>query len=561
MRYFLAMLPILVVLGLMIRLRWGAHQAGPAGWLAGLVLAAVWFGLTPQAFWVSQAKGLLLSVFVLGVMWPALFLYHWIDQNDGIAAVARWLEGTIPNRGMCLILLAWALSGLLEGLAGFGLPIAVVAPMLAALGVPPLTAVAAVAVGHSWAVTFGDMGVILQTLSAVVGLDSAQLVPWAALLLGLACLLCGLLAAFILGELRQWPKVALLAVVMAATQYGLADAGLIPLSAFGAGLAGMLVYLLGARLRAQSPGTREPGFEDSAQATLFGSHAVLLPVGSGAPLPWNDDGLRKPVPNLNPIRNLLQEPPEITTKITNSRRPAILAIATYGALTLLMAALTMLAPLRTTAQRIAWKPQFPEVVTRIHSVTPAGPGQVFRPFSHPGALILLVSCASIALSCGGGIGRLSAAKKAAGATWRSAGAATVGIVSMVGLSTLMDHCGMSYLLAQGLSRLLGASYPLVSPCVGILGAFATGSNNNSNVLFGSLQKNVALLLHINPCLLVAAQTAGGALGSMLAPAKIIVGCSTVGQVGREGLVLRRTVPYGLGIGLVVGMLAWLFSRL
>ena len=29
-------------------------------------------------------------------------------------------------------------------------------------------------------------------------------------------------------------------------------------------------------------------------------------------------------------------------------------------------------------------------------------------------------------------------------------------------------------------------------------AFATGSNNNSNVLFGSLQKNAAVLLNLNP---------------------------------------------------------------
>src|SRR5512136_820546 len=99
---------------------------------------------------------------------------------------------------MCLVLLAWALSGLLEGIAGFGLPIAVVAPMLVALGVPAIRAVAAVAVGHSWAVTFGDMGVILQTLSAVVSVPVAELVPAAAVLLGFACLICGLMAAAVL---------------------------------------------------------------------------------------------------------------------------------------------------------------------------------------------------------------------------------------------------------------------------------------------------------------------------------------------------------------------------
>jgi len=59
----LELVPLLSVLGLMVFRRWGAHQAGLAGWLAGLVIAAGWFGLTPQVWWVSQAKGLLLRPF------------------------------------------------------------------------------------------------------------------------------------------------------------------------------------------------------------------------------------------------------------------------------------------------------------------------------------------------------------------------------------------------------------------------------------------------------------------------------------------------------------------
>jgi len=80
------------------------------------------------------------------------------------------------------------------------------------------------------------------------------------------------------------------------------------------------------------------------------------------------------------------------------------------------------------------------------------------------------------------------------------------------------------------------------------------------VLFAPLQKSVAALLAIDPRLLLATQTAGGALGSMIAPAKLIVGCSTVGLKGREGDVLRRTLLYGLGSGLLLGGLALFFSR-
>jgi lactate permease len=119
---------------------------------------------------------------------------------------------------------------------------------------------------------------------------------------------------------------------------------------------------------------------------------------------------------------------------------------------------------------------------------------------------------------------------------------------------------MTLLLAQALSAAMGSLFPLVSPLVGILGAFATGSNNNSNVLFASLQQGAAHLLAIDPRLLLAAQTAGGSLGSMLAPAKIIVGCSTVDARGQEGDVLRRTAAYGLGIGFAIGAIVLLLAR-
>jgi len=46
---------------------------------------------------------------------------------------------------------------------------------------------------------------------------------------------------------------------------------------------------------------------------------------------------------------------------------------------------------------------------------------------------------------------------------------------------------------------------------------------------------------------------------MIAPAKIIVGCSTVSLQGRDGDVLRVTLPYGLAIGLGMGALALVAS--
>ena len=65
---------------------------------------------------------LLLSLYVLAVLWPALLLYHIVDRAKGIDSIAAGLAGTVGDRGLLLVLVAWAFSGLLEGLAGFGLP-------------------------------------------------------------------------------------------------------------------------------------------------------------------------------------------------------------------------------------------------------------------------------------------------------------------------------------------------------------------------------------------------------------------------------------------------------
>lgn len=499
-KQFLAALPILVLLGLMVGPRWGAQKAGPASWLAGLLVASLAFGLNPVVLWISQERGLLLSLFVLAVLWPALLLYNIVDRAGGIRAIAGGLERSIGDRGLLLVIIAWAFSSLLEGLAGFGLPIAVVSPMLVSLGVSPVLAVASVAVGHAWSVTFGDMGVIFQTLVGVTKMDPALLAPPAALVLGVACLACGLGTAFLLGQARQWPRVLGLGLLMAAVQYLLAVAGLTPLGALGAGAAGVAGGML-----------------------------------------------------LGRSRNL----PERVPAALEISRSLVGALASYGGLALLMTVIALPGPLRWMIFPVVWQPMFPEVTTLSGFITPAGSGQAFRPFLHPGTSILIAALVTYAGFRRTGLSLPGDFRRAALATWRSAAPASLGIIATVGLSTLMEHTGMTQLLASGMAALMGTTFPLVSPLVGILGAFATGSNNNSNVLFAPLQTSIAGLLSIDPRLLIATQTAGGSLGSMLAPAKLVVGCSTVGLKGKEGEVLRRTLLYGLAIGLLLGGLALL----
>lgn len=503
MTYLLAALPILLVLGVMIFLNWNGQRAGALGWVAGLAVAGLAFGLNWPVLWVSQLKGLFLSFFVLAILWPALLFYKMIDQTGGIQAIARALEAWVGDRGLLLILLAWAFSGLLEGLAGFGLPIAIVAPMLAGLGVPAVQAVAAVAVGHVWAVTFGDMSVVFQTLMAVTGLPQADLAPLSGLFLGAACLLSGLACAAILGYKRHVPVIIVAGVIMAAVQYAVAVTPLVPLAVLAAGLAGILAIAGWARL------TRRMTAPDAPQEA-------------------------EPV-----------------------SKPALWAgLGSYGLLTLLMCAAFLIPPVLQAFRQVVWQMQFPQVTSQSGFLTPAGGGQALRPLIHPGFYLLITGLASGFILVGKGLLSRSQLRQAARETVKASVPVSVGILFMIGLSSLMEHTGMTLRLAEGLSLGLGALYPLISPLVGVLGAFATGSNNNSNVLFAPLQQNAALLLKIDPRILLAAQTTGGALGSMIAPAKILVGCSTAGILGKAGQVLRTTLPYCLAMCALLGLLAW-----
>ncbi len=147
-------------------------------------------------------------------------------------------------------------------------------------------------------------------------------------------------------------------------------------------------------------------------------------------------------------------------------------------------------------------------------------------------------------------------------TYKNALQPSLAIVAMVAIASIMNHAGMIHFLAKGLSRIFDQKlFPLISPFIGALGAFITGSNSNSNVLFGQLQMQTAQLLKLSVPLILAAQTAGGALGSIIAPAKVIVGCSTVGLNGKEGSVLGKLLIYGSIPIFLVALLSFILSLL
>ncbi|MEJ2207907.1 MAG: L-lactate permease [Anaerolineae bacterium] len=522
LNWLLAFSPIAVILVLMIGLRWGARRAGPAGWIVALVVAWLRFGAGSRVLFYSQGRGVLLSLFVLYIIWMALLLYRVVDEAGALAAVGRGIARLTGDRTMQLLLIAWAFSAFIQGVAGFGVGIAVVTPLLVGLGIEPLIALAAVSIGHSWAVTFGSMGSSFQALMAASGLSGYELAPWSATMLGVACFGCGFFAAWVdrgwQSVRRGWPALLIVGTVMAGVQILLAVSGLWNLGGFGAGLAGLGAAALVARL---------PRYR-SRQA----------PAGEGEPT--SDGAMASAGTGRRPV-------------------PLWLALAPYLVLVAVVALAELWPWLNDVLNRVQIAIDFPRVETSYGWVTPAGTGRTISVFGHAGALLAYVAVLFYAVYRLSGYYTPGTTRRILRQTGKSGLSSTIGIATMVGMALAMDNSGMTYVLAQGLSQIAGPVYPLVSAFIGLLGAFTTGSNTNSNVVFAPLQQQAAGLLNLNLLVILAAQTTGGSLGSMIAPAKLIVGAGGVGLVGREGEVLKKTLLPGLILTAVTGLLAWLFS--
>jgi len=205
---------------------------------------------------------------------------------------------------------------------------------------------------------------------------------------------------------------------------------------------------------------------------------------------------------------------------------------------------------------------FPELQTTLGWITPVEMGREINIFGHPGAILFYSSVFAFLIYSKANYYRPNALSRILKRVIRGAINSSLGVVTMVGMAVVMSHTGMTNILAEGLSHVFGAvMYPVVAPLIGALGAFITGSNNNSNVLFAVLQMRAAELLGLRVPLILGAQTVGGSLGSIMAPTKVIVGCSTVGLGNNEGMVMRKVVIYGiipiLFISLVTGLFVWL----
>lgn len=485
----IASLPILVILVLMIGFRWGAARAGAAGYLAAFLVSTVFFGAGLEVLAYAHTRAFILSMDVLLIIWAAFLLYRVAEEAGAIKTIGRLLPALTRDRGMQALLIGWVFASFLQGAGGFGVPVAVTAPLLAGLGFNPLAAVLIPSIGHGWAVTFGSLGSSFNALLSATGLDASTLAPASALYLGLACILTGPLVAHAAdgwkGVRRLFVPALVLGIVMGAVQYVVAaGAGLWNLGAFTGGLAGLAVSMWVVR--------------------------------------WGGAGMGVE---------------------SSERTPLLLALSAYAILIVFTVFILLIPPVRNWLGQISIQIHFPETVTSLGFVNPAGANRPIQILTHAGAILIYTALASFFIYQRVGLYKPGAGRSIVQATIRGMMSSSLSILLMVAMASMMQTSGMTENLAKGLANAVGKAFPLVAPWIGGIGAFMTGSNTNSNVVFAGLQMRTAELLAYSVPAILAGQTSGAAVASVAAPTKVVVGASTAGMAGKEGDVLRALISY------------------
>ena len=493
-----AALPVVSLFALVVSGKVKTPQAAVIVAVVTAVLGATVFGAGFEVLSVALGKGLWLGVWILLVVWPALLLYR-IAADAGIERIGTVLHRLLPRGSDRLLALAWVLPSFIQGVAGFGTPIAVAAPLLVALGYRVRPALMYTLIGYHWSVTFGSMGSSFYMASLTAGLSGSaqgEFALRAALLLGVNCLAAGGLVLLVEGGVARLREglgsLLVIGLAMGLTLIGVAV--VVPaLASLAAGTAGFATLTVrGLANRRRSPAEAPPS---SANGKAGGSGSLAL---------------------ISPYLYLLATAlPVLGFPLTREWAESVIVVA----------------------------PRFPRTVTAEGWVNAAV--TEFTPLAigaHPGTYLLLACLLGYLTYRRTGL--LTAGRwRPVSAVWArglpksSAPILLLGVVAM-----MLTDTGMIQILAEGVAEVAGGLYPLLAAVLGAAGSFMTGSTTASNALLAGFQQEVAGLLGIERTILLAAQTAGGNVGNAVAPVVILVGLSAVGDADELSSTLRSTLP-------------------
>ncbi|WP_024465687.1 L-lactate permease [Treponema pedis] len=491
LKFALAIIPIVWLIVSLSRLKMPSHKACGIALIITFILAISYWKLSVVNTSTAAAEG------VLTALWPiclviiaALFTYNLTVHTNAMDTIKKMLAGISDDKRILMLMIGWGFGNFMEGMAGFGTAMAIPASMLAGIGVDPIQAVTACLVANTMPTAFGSVGVPTATLAQVSGLELAPLAANVALIEGLITFISPFLMIIICGG-----GIKALKGVMGIT------------------LTASLSFVVPWFITAQFLGAELPD--------IIGSTCSILCMIAAIKLFKN-----KPSPEYS--IGLVNEDMKFKISSKDGLRawmPFILILV------FLIVTSTLFPVINKPLSSI--KSSF-----KIYSGE-GGKALSFIWINTPGILIFAAAI------IGGLIQKASIAEifKVFLSTLKKYWKTVFTICAVIAIAKIMTYSGMISDIANMLVVTTGSFYPFVSPFIGVLGAFITGSGTSSCVLFGKLQQETAVSLSLNPYWITAANVMGAGIGKMVCPQGIAIGTSAINAVGSESKILSAVFKY------------------
>lgn len=507
----LAFLPILLSVVLMTV--WGkpAKIVLPIAFLLSAALAFLVWKMPIVAILSATIFGVLNSVEVLLVIFGAILIMNTLKHSGGMASINYGFTRLSPDSRIQAIIISFMFGSFIEGAAGFGTPAALCAPLLVSLGFSPLAAVVVSLICDSSAVSFGAVGTpVAVAVTQVQDRVSESFVPGVSLFTALPHAIMAVFVPFL--------AVAVLTKIFGKEKSIKPALNILPFALFS-GLSFAVPYVLIASFL---------GYEfPSLLAGLIGLVITIFSVKRKFLVPknvWRLEGTTETSPKKE-MNLFLAWLPYILI--------AVILVVTR------VPALKIKDIINTNASGV-FLVEFPNILgidridfslkwANIPGVLPFIPVAILTCFLHkmPKEKI----------------------KAAWGETFRQIAGAAVAIVAGICLVQIMKFSdinatgmhNMMTIMAEKVAAAGRGLFVFISPVIGILGSFISGSNAVSNLLFTNLQFETAQNLGLSQVLVVASQIVGGAVGNIICINNIVAACATVGISGKEGKIIRTNI--------------------
>ncbi|TVR78792.1 MAG: L-lactate permease, partial [Rhodospirillales bacterium] len=443
-----------------------------------------------------------------------------MEHTGAMDTVRAWLNSISPNPVAQLMIIGWAFAFMIEGASGFGTPAALAAPILIGLGFSAVPVAILALVMNSVPVTFGAVGTPTWFGLGQLNLPPEQLLEIgakSALIHGAAGLIIPLIA---LSFVVKWSEIRANIVFV----YLSILSCLVPYVAiahfnyeFPSLVGGMIGLVVSAFLAKKNIGLA-PLAERAEVPAVRGLTKALFPI-------WG-----------TVVVLILTRIPELGLKtLLTTSTPLLSAdLGTLGEFNLTKSLIIQLNDIFGT--EASWN--FATLYI------PA-----FIPF-------FLISGIAFALF-GASTGTVRAVWSETYGRMIRPIQALLGALVMVSLMRAGGEQALVIVIGQYFAEGFGASWTYVASYLGAIGAFFSGSNTVSNLIFAGIQQSIAESAGLDVTLILAMQSVGGAMGNMVCINNVVAVCSIVGILNKEGYIITRTVVpmllYGV-IAAVVGVL-------